>query len=589
LAATTCRICGGAELTLAYEGSTASPTGEQVAPTRHHPGEQPELHRCGRCGVLQARVIERDLKSAYTRMVDEAYVAEEAARRATSRTLLAAVSAQLDGDGPPSALDVGCGVGLLLDEARRLGWRTQGVELSDWGVRRARHAGLEVFQGTIEEAGFAPGSFDAVFMIDVLEHLADPVRTLAKVSQVLRPGGVLCLVTPNAASAAARVLGSRWWGMLPGHVVLFPHRRLCELLGIMGFGIRSQRPGALRFSLDYWIGSAGGYLPGTTLVRRGLRMAGLDRLTVPVNLFDERVIVATKLEAEQADAAPSGLVMPLQTAQGTFQAAGVRLLKGFAAWTLLKSQRPAGAAAAARRLTAGTVPGPTAAREYGATRKACLLRAIEHDAAAVVMLQAENDYDPELVARLAEPVLGGQADLVLGSRDLADPELARHMPAWKRMGNRALSALQRRTLGLRVSEFHTGYRAVSPRFLASVPWARAADDLLFDQETMLQAQRLGLRISEVVLPTRYFVRASPVGPMDSVRYGLSTMRLLARDLIDRIGVGRWQLVERAWHAELVYRLRDERHRLGQATATTSPRFGPASAHPAEPHRARPMP
>jgi 2-polyprenyl-3-methyl-5-hydroxy-6-metoxy-1,4-benzoquinol methylase len=577
LAATTCRICGGAELTLAYEGFTASPTGEQVAPTRHHPGEQPELHRCGRCGVLQARVIERDLKSAYTRMVDEAYVAEEAARRATGRNLLAAVGAQLDGDDPPSVLDVGCGVGLLLDEARRLGWRAQGVELSDWGVHRARHVGLEVFQGTIEEAGFAPGSFDAVFMIDVLEHLADPVRTLARVSQVLRPGGVLCLVTPNAASAAARVLGSRWWGMLPGHVVLFPHRRLCELLAIMGFGIRSQRPGALRFSLDYWVGSANGYLPGTTLVRRGLRRAGLDRLTVPVNLFDERVVVATKLEAERADAAPTGLVMPLQTAQGTFQAAGVRLLKGFAAWTLLKSQRPDGAVAAARRLTGGTVPGPTPAREYGAARKACLLRAIEHDAAAVVMLQAENDYDPELVARLAEPVLGGQADLVLGSRDLADPELARHMPAWKRMGNRALSALQRRTLGLRVSEFHTGYRAVSPRFLATVPWARAADDLLFDQETMLQAHRLGLRISEVVLPTRYFVRASPVGPVDSVRYGLSTIGLLARDLVDRVGVGRWPLIEPAWHAEVVYRVRDERHRAGQATATTSPRFGPAAA------------
>ncbi|HZA82888.1 MAG TPA: hypothetical protein VFC13_15690, partial [Actinomycetes bacterium] len=216
-------------------------------------------------------------------------------------------------------------------------------------------------------------------------------------------------------------------------------------------------------------------------------------------------------------------------------------------------------------------------RAYGATRKACLLRAIEHDAAAVVMLQAENDYDPELVARLAEPVLGGQADLVLGSRDLADPELARHMPAWKRMGNRALSALQRRTLGLRVSEFHTGYRAVSPQFLATVPWARAADDLLFDQETMLQAHRLGLRISEVVLPTRYFVRASPVGPVDSVRYGLSTIGLLARDLIDRVGVGRWPLIEPAWHAEVVYRVRDERHRAGQATATTSPRFGPAAA------------
>jgi 2-polyprenyl-3-methyl-5-hydroxy-6-metoxy-1,4-benzoquinol methylase len=589
LSATTCRICGAAELTLAYEGSTASPTGEQVAPTRHHPGEQPELHRCARCGVLQARVVERELKTAYTKMVDEAYVTEEAARRATCRKLLSAASPDLTEAGPPLVLDVGCGVGLLLDEARRRGWRTQGVELSDWGVRRARHLGLDVFQGDLEEAGFDPGSFDAVFMIDVLEHLADPVRTLATVSQVLRPGGVLCLVTPNAASAAAWVLGRRWWGMLPGHVVLFPHQRLCELLRSLGFGVGSQRPGALRFSLDYWLASAGEYLPGMTLVRRGLRMAGLDRLTVPVNLLDERVVVATKLESERAEAAPSGLVMPIQTAQGTFQAAGVRLRKGFAAWTLLAPQRPGGAAATARRLAGGTVPGPTS-REYGATRKACLLRAIEHDAAAVVMLQAENDYDPELVARLAEPVLSGQADLVLGSRDLSDPELALHMPAWKRVGNRALSAFQNRTLGTRMSEFHTGYRAVSPRFLVTVPWVRAADDLLFDQETVVQAHRLGLRVVEVILPTRYFVRASPVGPLDSVRYGLATIGLLARDVIDRTGVGRWQLVERAWHADVVYRVRDERHRLGQATAPASPLRvrGPTGVPPAEPHRAWPL-
>jgi 2-polyprenyl-3-methyl-5-hydroxy-6-metoxy-1,4-benzoquinol methylase len=589
--ATACRICGAAELTLAQEGATASPSGEQVAPTRHHPGEQPELHRCARCGVLQARVVEHELKTAYAKMVDEAYVAEEDARRATCRKLLSAANADLTGAGPPLVLDIGCGVGLLLDEARRLGWRTRGVELSDWAVRRARHRGLDVFQGALEEAGFEPNSFDAVFMIDVLEHLADPVRTLATVSRVLRPGGVLCLVTPNPASTAARVLGKRWWGLLPGHVVLFPHRQLCELLCTLGLAVRSQRPGALRFSLDYWLASAGEYLPGMALVRRGLRMARLDRLILPVNLLDERVVVATKLESgRREEAGPSGLVLPIQTAQGTFQAAGVRLLKGFAAWTLLPPQQPAGAAAAARRLSGGTLPGPTARRAYGTTRKACLLRATEHDAAAVVMLQAENDYDPELVARLAEPVLGGQADLVLGNRDLSDPELARHMPAWKLVGNRALSALQNRALGTRMSEFHTGYRAVSPRFLATVPWVRAADDLVFDQETLIQAHRLGLRVVEVVLPTRYFVHASPVGPLDSVRYGLLTIRLLARSVIDRAMGGRWPLVERAWHADVVHRVRDERHRLGQARPSASPvpAAGPAGAPPAEPRRARPM-
>ena len=74
---------------------------------------------------------------------------------------------------------------------------------------------------------------------------------------------------------------------------------------------------------------------------------------------------------------------------------------------------------------------------------------------------------------------------------------------------------------------------------------RAADDLLFDQETVIQAHRLGLRIVEITLPTRYFVRASPSRALDSVRYGLSTIGLLVRDVIDRTGVAGWPLVERA--------------------------------------------
>ena len=221
-------------------------------------------------------------------------------------------------------------------------------------MRRARHLGLDVFKGDLEEAGFDPGSFDAVFMIDVLE-LPIQSRTLATVSQVLRPGGVLCRHAKCRLGRGVEVLGRRWWGMLPGHVVLFPHRRLCELLRSLGFGVRSQRPGRCGF-LDYWLASAGEYLPGVTLVRRGLRMAGLDRLTVPVNLLDERVVVATKLESERAEAAPSGLVMPIQTAPGHLPGGRRAVAQG------LRGLDPAGTPAAwwsgcgGRRLTGRTVP-----------------------------------------------------------------------------------------------------------------------------------------------------------------------------------------------------------------------------------------
>jgi hypothetical protein len=156
------------------------------------------------------------------------------------------------------------------------------------------------------------------------------------------------------------------------------------------------------------------------------------------------------------------------------------------------------------------------------------------------------------------------------------------------VGNRALSALQNRVLGLRMGEFHTGYRAVSPRFLVTVPWVRAADDLLFDQETLIQAHHLGLRIAEVVLPSRYFVHASPVGPLESVRYGLSTIGLLARDRVHRLRGGRWRLLQPAWHADVLYRVRSERHRLGQGRPQAPPMAGTAGESSAEPHRAWPM-
>src|SRR5918911_194759 len=174
-----CRVCGARELEFAYAGSNAPPTGEQVAPSRHHPGEQPEMHRCLGCGSLLARAVEGELVAAYADMADEVYVEEEAARRATCRRLLDAA-----------------GVGRPRFRRRP-------------PTRQARARGIEVVHGILEEAAFPAGWFDAVFMIDVIEHLADPVRTLAEVARVLRPGGTLCLVTPDASAVAARLAGAR--------------------------------------------------------------------------------------------------------------------------------------------------------------------------------------------------------------------------------------------------------------------------------------------------------------------------------------------------------------------------------------------
>jgi SAM-dependent methyltransferase len=107
-------------------------------------------------------------------------------------------------------LEIGCGQGMLLERARDAGWRVQGVEILEPVALRARERGLEVFLGTLEEARFPAGSFDAVTMTEVIEHIVDPVPLLTEVARVLRPGGVAALATGNARSWAARLRGGRW-------------------------------------------------------------------------------------------------------------------------------------------------------------------------------------------------------------------------------------------------------------------------------------------------------------------------------------------------------------------------------------------
>ena len=75
-----------------------------------------------------------------------------------------------------------------------------------------------------------PAHFDAVVLADVLEHLDDPVDAIDRCAELLKPGGVLCIVTPDPSSVTARLAGARWWGYLPGHTVLLPRKTLRELI-----------------------------------------------------------------------------------------------------------------------------------------------------------------------------------------------------------------------------------------------------------------------------------------------------------------------------------------------------------------------
>jgi glycosyltransferase involved in cell wall biosynthesis len=95
---------------------------------------------------------------------------------------------------------------------------------------------------------------------------------------------------------------------------------------------------------------------------------------------------------------------------------------------------------------------------YGGNQKTCYDAALAAGAQVVVMLHPDYQYDATRIPALIEPILGGRSDLMLGSRFLGDP-LAGGMPRWKYVSNRFLTTLENVVFGLRLSEYHTGFRA----------------------------------------------------------------------------------------------------------------------------------
>ena len=171
---------------------------------------------------------------------------------------------------------------------------------------------------------------------------------------------------------------------------------------------------------------------------------------------------------------------------------------------------------------------------YGGNQKTCYLEALQRGADAVVMLHPDGQYEPTLIPRLVEPILRGEADLVLGSR-LAEPgaALAGGMPRWKYAANRFLTGIENRVLGTELTEMHTGYRAYSRELLLTVPFLRNALDFSFDSEMLLQASHFGFRIAEVPARSRYFDDASSVGFGAGAVYGSKTLLACGRLVLHR--------------------------------------------------------
>lgn len=158
-------------------------------------------------------------------------------------------------------LDVGCGNGRYLSTMRALGWKVQGVELSENGVKVCQASGLPVHHGDLASAAFPDASFELITVRHVIEHVPDPRAFMAELARILMPGGRLIIETPNSNALGRKWLGANWFANeVPRHLILFNEKNINKLAHSHGLSRISLRlettPKIFLNSVDYVIRNA---------------------------------------------------------------------------------------------------------------------------------------------------------------------------------------------------------------------------------------------------------------------------------------------------------------------------------------------
>ncbi len=266
-----------------------------------------EILECPRCGLA---FWDPGADFHADRVYDEAYFAEPAAERgyddylALGPSLRASFARRIAGIPRPREgarlLDAGAAFGFAVDEARRAGWRATGLEIS----RAAGRHATRIAPGRVVAADalcmpYAAGTFDAVTMWDVIEHLPDPHASVAEVSRVLRPEGRFVLTTGDVGSLVAKLSGSRWHlYTLPEHLFFHTRRSLRILLEAHGFEVRRVRAESTLYTVGYLVER----LRKTLLrrpARRPARWPGAG-LRIPINLYDIATVHAVRVDGPDA-------------------------------------------------------------------------------------------------------------------------------------------------------------------------------------------------------------------------------------------------------------------------------------------------
>ncbi len=279
-----CWICGHTIVELVKPSNLPEKiTSRTFSITDSHYGVTAAIYRCSKCGFMQCSDLTNVL-SYYEQLEDKSYETNRRERSLQQRKLLQYLY-PIKKTG--RLLDIGAGSGMLVEQAIKMGYHAEGVEPSIWLQKRATELGLSIYQGVFPHPNLIP-PYDLITLVDILEHVPDPVDILCDVRAALADDGIGLVITPNVDSLMARFFGFRWWHFRVAHIGYFNRNSLMLALDRAGLKpLKVARPGWY-FSADYLAERLNFYLP------KFLNFSTpffLRKFTVPINLFDSLLII----------------------------------------------------------------------------------------------------------------------------------------------------------------------------------------------------------------------------------------------------------------------------------------------------------
>jgi 2-polyprenyl-3-methyl-5-hydroxy-6-metoxy-1,4-benzoquinol methylase len=284
----TCWVCGEDSTLLKKGVDINNVRSDDFNITDKKYGQHLSIFLCNKCGFKFCQEAS-NITKFYEEMEDEDYIEGENPRAFQAKKLIKQ-ALKLKPGPKRKLLDIGAGAGILVKEASKVGFLSEGVEPSEKLTFSARKNNIKIHQGIIDDCKF-DYKFDVITCIDVIEHVLDPIKLLKDIHENLEEDGVAIIVTPDIDSLMSKIMKWKWWHIRIAHISYFNKKTLEIALKKTELkAIHWSRP-TWYFTIGYLIDRISVYFPFLKIFKS---INFIKNIIIPLNLRDSYTVVVKK-------------------------------------------------------------------------------------------------------------------------------------------------------------------------------------------------------------------------------------------------------------------------------------------------------